>query len=170
MIAADLFIAQNIGFAVIALVMIVAALCVVTTNNVVHAALWLVVVLSGAAAQYVLLAAEFVAVTQVLVYIGAVMVLFLFGTMLTRARIGAERDLNNPYWRLGIPVSGLLLAAMAIAIVSSFGDEQLPSDARVIGVPEISDQIFGPYLLPFWALSFVLLAAVIGAIVLARKD
>jgi NADH-quinone oxidoreductase subunit J len=71
---------------------------------------------------------------------------------------------------LGIPVSGLLLAAMAIAIVSSFGDEQLPSDARVIGVPEISDQIFGPYLLPFWALSFVLLAAVIGAIVLARKD
>lgn len=170
MIAADLFIAQNIGFTVIALVMIVAALRVVTTNNVVHAALWLVVVLSGAAAQYVLLAAEFVAVTQVLVYIGAVMVLFLFGTMLTRARIGAERDLNNSYWRLGIPVAGLLLAAMAIAIVSSFGDEQLPSDARVIGVPEISDQIFGPYLLPFWALSFVLLAAVIGAIVLARKD
>jgi NADH-quinone oxidoreductase subunit J len=165
MFAAELLVAQNIGFAVIALLMIVGALRVVTTSNVVHAALWLVVVLSGAAAQYVLLAAEFVAVTQVLVYIGAVMVLFLFGTMLTRARIGTERDLNNPYWRLGI-----LFAAMAIATVSSFGDEQLPADARVVSVAEISDQIFGPYLLPFWALSFVLLAAIIGAIVLARKD
>ena len=165
-----MLIAQNIGFAIIAAIMIVGAIRVVTTSNVVHGALWLVVVLAGAAAQYVLLAAEFVAVTQVLVYIGAVMVLFLFGTMLTRARIGTERDLNNPYRRLGIPVAGLLFAAMAIAIVSSFGDEQLPSDPRVIGIPEISDQIFGAYLLPFWALSFVLLAAIIGAIVLARKD
>lgn len=170
MIAAELLVAQNIGFAVISVLMVIGALRVVTTRNVVHAALWLVVVLSGAAAQYVLLAAEFVAVTQVLVYIGAVMVLFLFGTMLTRARIGTERDLNNSYARLGILVAGVLFAAMAIALVSSFGDEQLPSAARVVGVPEISDQIFGPYLLPFWALSFVLLAAIIGAIVLARKD
>jgi NADH-quinone oxidoreductase subunit J len=170
MLAAEVLIAQNIGFGVIALLMVVAALRVVTTNNVVHAALWLVTVLAGAAAQYVLLAAEFVAVTQVLVYIGAVMVLFLFGTMLTRARIGAERDLNNSYWRLGIPVAALLFAAMSIAVLSSYGDERLPSDARVVPIAEISDQIFGPYLLPFWALSFVLLAAIIGAIVLARKE
>ena len=89
-------VAQNIGFAIIAAVMIVGALRVVTTSNVVHAALWLVVVLAGAAAQYILLAAEFVAITQVLVYIGAVMVLFLFGTMLTRSRIGRETDLTTP--------------------------------------------------------------------------
>jgi len=170
MLAAEVLIAQNIGFGIIALLMVVAALRVVTTNNVVHAALWLVTVLAGAAAQYVLLAAEFVAVTQVLVYIGAVMVLFLFGTMLTRARIGAERDLNNSYWRLGIPVAALLFAAMSIAVLSSYGDERLPSDARVVPIADISDQIFGPYLLPFWALSFVLLAAIIGAIVLARKE
>jgi len=168
--SADMLVAQNIGFAIIAVLMVVAALRVVTTNNVVHAALWLVTVLAGAAAQYVLLAAEFVAVTQVLVYIGAVMVLFLFGTMLTRARIGAERDLNNPYRRLGVPVAALLFAAMAVSIVSSFGDEQLPAEPRVVPIADISDQIFGPYLLPFWALSFVLLAAIIGAIVLARKD
>ena len=163
-------VAQNIAFGIVAVIMVWGALRVVTVNNVVHAALWLVLVLAGAAAQYVILAAEFVAITQVLVYIGAVMVLFLFGTMLTRARIGAERDLNNPYWRLGIPVAGLLFAAMAIAVVSSFGDERLPDDARVVPIADISDQIFGPYLLPFWALSFVLLAAIIGAIVLARKD
>jgi NADH-quinone oxidoreductase subunit J len=163
-------VAQNIGFAIIASVMIVGALRVVTTSNVVHAALWLVVVLAGAAAQYILLAAEFVAITQVLVYIGAVMVLFLFGTMLTRSRIGRETDLNNTYWKLGIPVSLVLFAAMAVALLNSFGDEKMPEDAAIVTTQQVSDQIFGPYLLPFWALSFVLLAAVIGAIVLARKD
>ena len=163
-------IAQNIGFAIIAAVMIIAAVRVVTTSNVVHAALWLVVVLSGVAAQYILLAAEFIAVTQVLVYIGAVMVLFLFGTMLTRSRIGRDCGLNNTYWKLGIPVALVLFAAMAVALVNSFGDERMPTDDNIVSTQQVSDQIFGPYLLPFWALSFVLLAAVIGAIVLARKD
>ena len=163
-------IAQNIGFAIIAAVMIIAAVRVVTTSNVVHAALWLVVVLSGVAAQYILLAAEFIAVTQVLVYIGAVMVLFLFGTMLTRSRIRRDSGLNNTYWKLGIPVALVLFAAMAVALVNSFGDERMPTDDNIVSTQQVSDQIFGPYLLPFWALSFVLLAAVIGAIVLARKD
>ena len=68
---------------------------VVTTRNVVHAALWLVVVLAGVAGQFIILGAEFVGVTQVLVYIGAVIVLFLFGIMLTRAKIGDE-DRRQP--------------------------------------------------------------------------
>jgi NADH-quinone oxidoreductase subunit J len=163
-------VAQNIAFGIIAAIMVVGALRVVTVNNVVHAALWLVLVLAGAAAQYVLLTAEFVAVTQVLVYIGAVMVLFLFGTMLTRAQLGKEKKLNNTTWYLGIPASLLLLGVMIMALTSSFGNEKLPTNTELVSTQEISDQIFGPYLLPFWALSFVLLAAVIGAIVLARKD
>ena len=170
MIAADLLVAQNIGFAIIAVIMVVSALRVVTSNNVVHAALWLVLVLASVAAQYVLLAAEFLAVTQVLVYIGAVMVLFLFGTMLTRASIGAETDLNNKNWFIAVPVAVILLATMLIALNDGFGDEQLPTDAPVVTTQQVSDQIFGPYLLPFWALSFVLLAATIGAIVLSRRD
>lgn len=170
MLAADLLVAQNVGFYIIAAIMVVGAFRVVTTKNVVHAALWLVVVLAGAAAQYILLAAEFVAITQVLVYIGAVMVLFLFGTMLTRARIGAESDLNNKNWFMGVPVAVLLLATLVIALNDGFGSERLPADAPVVSTQQISDQIFGPYLLPFWALSFVLLAATIGAIVLARRD
>lgn len=170
MVAADLLVAQNVGFYIIAALMVFGALRVVTTKNVVHAALWLVVVLAGAAAQYILLAAEFVAVTQVLVYIGAVMVLILFGVMLTRARIGADSDLNNKNWFIGIPVAGVLLATLLIALNDGFGDEQLPADASLTTTQQVSDQIFGPYLLPFWALSFVLLAAVIGAIVLARRD
>ncbi|MDH5239144.1 MAG: NADH-quinone oxidoreductase subunit J, partial [Acidimicrobiia bacterium] len=73
----------NIAFAVIAAVMVYSAFRVVTTENVVHAALYLVLVLAGVAANFILLGAEFVGVTQVLVYIGAVIVLFLFGIMLT---------------------------------------------------------------------------------------
>jgi NADH-quinone oxidoreductase subunit J len=98
------------------------------------------------------------------------MVLFLFGTMLTRAQLGKEKKLNNTTWYLGIPASLLLLGVMIMALTSSFGNEKLPTNTELVSTQEISDQIFGPYLLPFWALSFVLLAAVIGAIVLARKD
>ena len=100
------------------------------------------------------------------------MVLFLFGTMLTRARIGAESDLNNKNWFLGIPVALLMLGVMSYVIVDGFGSERLidnSGDMQPIPIQVISDDIFGPYLLPFWALSFVLLVAVIGAIVLARK-
>ena len=165
-------VAQNIGFGIIALMMVVGALRVVTTTNVVHAALWLVVVLSGGAAQYVLLGAEFVAITQVLVYVGAVMVLFLFGTMLTRAKIGAEADLDNKNWGIAVPVSLVLLGVTSWVLIDGFGDERLPApdEAAPVPVQVLSDDIFGPYLVPFWAISFVLLVAIIGAIVLARKD
>jgi NADH-quinone oxidoreductase subunit J len=170
--AGEIQVAQNIAFGIIAAVMIVGALKVVTSNNVVHAALALVLVLAGAAAQYLLLAAEFVAVTQVLVYVGAVMVLFLFGVMLTRAKLGAEADLNNRNYLLGVPVALLLLGVMVWVLIDGFQDTKLPQgdDAKPVPIAEVSDSIFSPYLLPFWALSFVLLAAVIGAIVLARKD
>ena len=170
MIADDIYVAQNIGFGIIAAAMIVGALKVVTSKNVVHAALSLVLVLSGAAAQYLLLAAEFVAVTQILVYVGAVMVLFLFGVMLTRAKLGREGDLNNAGFKFGIPVALPMLGVMSWVLIDGFEDTKLPQDTTPITVQAVSDNIFKPYLLPFWALSFVLLAAVIGAIVLARKD
>jgi NADH-quinone oxidoreductase subunit J len=163
-------VAQHIAFGIIAAVMVIGAIRVVSTNNVVHAALWLVLVLAGAAALYVLLAAEFVAVTQVLVYVGAVMVLFIFGTMLTRAQIGRERDLNNRNWAIGVLVGLVLGGTLAYVLIDAYGDDKLPKDPTIQSVQSISDSIFGPYLIPFWALSFVLLAAMIGAIVLARKD
>ena len=119
----DINVAQNVGFGIIAVVMIFAALCVVTTKNVVHAALWLVLVLAGVAAQYILAAAEFVAVSQVLVYVGAVMVLFLFGIMLTRAQIGHEQGLNNRNWGCGIPVAVVLLGLLSWVIIDAFEDE-----------------------------------------------
>ena len=133
-------VAQNIGFGLIAAVMIFAALCVVSTKNVVHAALWLVMVLSGVAAQYILASAEFVAASQILVYIGAVMVLFLFGIMLTRAQIGKEAGLNNKGWALGIPVGLALFGLLAWVILDAFGDDILP-ESRVLTVADIVEAI-----------------------------
>ena len=167
-------VAQNIGDGIIAALMIFAALSVVTTNNVVHAALWLAVVLGGMAAQYILAAAEFVAVSQVMVYIGAVMVLFLFGIMLTRAQIGKETGLNNKSWGLGIPVAVILFGLLAYVVLDAVEDDTIP-EAQLTGANneatlEIADAVLSPYLAPFFGMTFVLLAAAIGAIVLARKD
>jgi NADH-quinone oxidoreductase subunit J len=167
--ADDINVAQNVGFGIIAAVMIFAALSVVSSKNVVHAALWLVVVLGGVAAQYILAAAEFVAVSQVLVYIGAVMVLFLFGIMLTRAQIGKEAGLNNRGWAVGIPVAVLLFGLLAWVVIDEFRDDVLP-DRGPTPTVLLSDQFLSIYIVPFFALAFVLLAAAIGAIVLARKD
>ncbi|MEI7546608.1 MAG: NADH-quinone oxidoreductase subunit J [Actinomycetota bacterium] len=174
LLASDVQVAQNIGFGIIAVVMVIGALRVVTSTNVVHAALSLVAVMAGAAAQYLLLSAEFVAVTQVLVYIGAVMVLFLFGVMLTRAKLGKDVDLDNKgSWAYGAPVALLLLGVMVYVLVKGFKDTKVAVSGKGTNAGQnslLSDSIFSTYALPFWALSFVLLAAVIGAIVLARKD
>ena len=174
--ADDVYVAQNIAFGVIAAGMIWSAIKVVTTKNVVHAALHLVVVLAGVAAQYVLLAAEFVAVVQVLVYIGAIVVLFLFGIMLTQAKLGEADDLDNlPMrpWAAGIGV--LLLGLLTYAVVDQFDDTKLPLEGATTAslgqtTSQVSDAIFGTYLVPFEAISVLLLAALIGAIVLARRD
>ena len=168
--AADVNVAQNVGFYIIAAVMVFGALRVVTGRHVVHAALWLVVVLGGVASQYLLAAAEFVAISQVMVYIGAVMVLFLFGIMLTRATIGEESDLNNKNWSIGIPVALLLAGTLVWVIVDQYGGEVLASPEEPMSTTAISDVFLREGLVPFLALSFVLLAAAIGAIVLARKD
>jgi NADH-quinone oxidoreductase subunit J len=103
-----------------------------------------------------------------------VMVLFLFGVMLTRAKLGKDIDLNNKNAAIAAPVALLLFGVLAYVLLEGFSDDKIATTtgdgAQPIDTATISDLIFKPYLLPFWGLSFVLLAAVIGAIVLARKD
>jgi len=166
---ADLYVAQNVFFAVIALTMIYAAFRVVTTGNVVHAALWLVVVLAGVAVQFLFLGAEFVAVTQVLVYIGAVIVLFLFGIMLTRASMGADESVAAERRGIAALVAVVLGAVMVFALVDSFEDETIEREFPST-TGQVADSIFKDYIIPFEAVSVLLLAALIGAIVVARKE
>ena len=171
-------VAQNIAFYVIAALIVFAAIRVVTTRNVVHAAMWLVVVLAGVGAQYVLLTAEFIAATQVLVYIGAIVVLFLFGIMLTRAKLGQDQTLTHNYWYVGAFTAVLLFGVMSYALLDAWewnDTYAMPADTRITDVAgsntaTVSDAIFTNYVIPFEAVGVLLTAALVGAIVLARRD
>ena len=161
--------AQNAFFGVLALVMVAAAFRLVTTQNVVRAALFLAIVLAGVAAQFILLSAEFVAVVQVLVYIGAVVVLLLFGVMLTRAPIGQEAGLDNDQRGLAALVALFLLGALGAILLDAFGDTRLRIADPQRTAP-VSDSLFSTYVVPFEVSSVLLLAALVGAVAIARRD
>jgi NADH-quinone oxidoreductase subunit J len=162
-------VAQNITFGVLALVMAVSAIRVVTTKNVVHAALYLVLVLAGVAGIFVLLAAEFLAIVQILVYIGAIVVLFLFGIMLTRAKIGKLSDLDNDQRWIGAIVALFLFGVLGAILNTGFKDIKL--DVTNVGrTADVGTSIFQQYVIPFEVVSILLLAALVGAVVIARKD
>ena len=162
----------NVAFWIIAAVMAAAAIAVVTVPNVVHAALSLVVVLAGVAAQYVLLQAEFVGLVQVLIYIGAVIILFLFGIMLTRAPMKRSDDLDNNQRLAAAAVAALILVVLAVRLLDSFGGVRidLTQAAAANDISAVADSIFRVYVVSFEVVSMLLLAALVGAIVLARKD
>ena len=161
---------QEIIFWILGAAMVVAAVCVVTARNVVHAALYLVGTLMGAAALYVLLLAEFVAWVQVLVYVGAVVVLMLFGLMLTRAPIGAGRFDNDQRWLAAI-CALVLFGVTAWILIDTFEGENIHlADAAGTKTQTIGDVIFSVYVLPFEVVSVLLLAALVGAVVIARRD
>ena len=161
---------QQIVFWVFAVGMTFAALRVVTARNVVHAALYLVGTLLGAAAMYVLLFAEFVAWAQVLVYVGAIVVLMLFGLMLTRADIG-KGNFDNNQRLLAAVCAAALFGVTSWVIYDAFEGQEI-SLARTQGVSTetVGEVIFSAHVLPFEAVSVLLLAALVGAVVIARKD
>ncbi len=166
-------VAQNVAFWILAISMALAAIGVVRTQNVVHAALFLVVVLAGAAAQYILVAAEFVAWVQVLIYIGAVVILFLFGIMLTRAPMGTGGKLDNSQRFASAAVSLFLFGVITALLVDAYGAKEirLKGDLVPLGnTGTISTSIFRDYLVPFEVVSMLLLAALVGAVVIARRD
>jgi NADH-quinone oxidoreductase subunit J len=160
---------QNIVFWILAAGMVLAAIGVVRSQNVVHAALYLVVVLGGGAAQYILLAAEFVAWVQVLIYIGAVIILFLFGIMLTRAPMRGETDLDNDQRWPAAVVSLFLVGVLSTLLVDAFSDKEIVLK-RPTATSEVADAIFKVYVVPFEVVSILLLAALVGAVVIARRD
>jgi NADH-quinone oxidoreductase subunit J len=119
------------------------------------------------AAVYLLLAAEFVAWVQVLIYVGAIVVLLLFGLMLTRAPIGREA-LDNQQRGVSAVVAVGVLAGLSVLLWDTFeGSEIQLSTSRTAGV---GSNLFQSFVLPFEVVSFLLLAALVGAIVLARRE
>ncbi len=144
-----------------------AGLLVVTSRNVVHAALYLVVALLSVAGTFLALGAEFLAWAQVLVYVGAVIVLILFGLMLTRAPIGPMAQ-HNENGLLAFGVSVALFAFLCVVIFQSFGDVRL--ELAYTGAAALGQVLYVEWAFPFMALGFMLTVALIGAIILARKE
>jgi NADH-quinone oxidoreductase subunit J len=162
---------SQVAFLVFAAVTIYAAWRVVATNDVMRAALALVVVLGSMAPLFILLAAEFVAVVQVLVYVGAVVILFLFGIMLTRTPSAKEPDteLNHRRRWPAAVMSLALFLALWFAVRDAFGEEEVAAETvgttRLVGQSLLTDHVIA-----FEAVSVLLLAALVGAIVLARRE
>ncbi|MEV7544421.1 NADH-quinone oxidoreductase subunit J [Streptomyces sp. NPDC089915] len=161
----------EIAFVLVGLATLGAALITVTTKQLVHAALWLVVALGGIAVEYLLLTAEFIAWVQVLIYLGSVVVLLLFGLMLTKAPIGRspDADSGNRWVALGVAVTAG--AALVWVVADAFRTTWIDLDGPAQGSTKVSGEIlFQHWVLPFEALSVLLLAALIGAIVLSRRS
>ncbi|MFY4720117.1 NADH-quinone oxidoreductase subunit J [Streptomyces sp. LaBMicrA B280] len=160
----------EIAFLLVGLVTFGAALITVTTRQLVHAALWLVVALGGLAVEYLLLTAEFIAWVQVLIYVGSVVVLLLFGLMLTRAPIGRSPDADSGNRWAALAVAIAAAVALVWVVTDAFRTTWIDLTGPAAGTTHVTGAtLFRYWVLPFEALSVLLLAALVGAIVLSRK-
>lgn len=154
-------------FAGFSLVAVLAGLLAVTTTRVIHAALWLVVALAALAGCFLVLGAEFIALVQVLIYVGAIVVLVLFALMLTRSPVGPQREVSvGPRRRLlaaavGASTAGLLMAVLIP--VATVLPERAVTDTQVM-----AQDLFGIWVWPFELLSLLLLSALVAAFAVSR--
>jgi NADH-quinone oxidoreductase subunit J len=162
---------EQIIFLIVAGATLFSGLMVVTTQNLVHAALWLVATLFGVAVVFAILNAGFIAVVQVVVYIGAIAILFIFAVMLTRKDMRDSGQQLNRGWWSGALVAGLTFAGLVTLFQNWSGISKtaaaIPSGFDAIG--QLGDQLTSPdaYVLPFEVASVLLLAAMVGAVYVA---
>jgi NADH-quinone oxidoreductase subunit J len=162
--------AQEYAFLVLAVIGSVSAIAVVLARNVVHAALYLVVTLLSVGGVYLLLGAEFVAWVQILIYVGAIVILFLFGLMLTKAPIGRDTLDHQNRWIGGLVGAGVFVGLVFLIQGAFRVQDEVAATTFQTTTSMVGESMFRDYVLPFEAISFLLLAALIGAVVLARKD
>ena len=158
----------DILFGAVGLITAASAVLAVTTQHLVHAALWLVVALGSLAGCYLILGAELVALVQLLVYVGAVVVLVLFALMLTRAPIGRSPEQSSSVvQRIAAAVIGagttVLFAAVLLPALGGQIRETGAGDTK-----GIATQLFGTWVWPFELLSLLLLIALIAALAVSR--
>jgi NADH-quinone oxidoreductase subunit J len=165
--------AEQLIFIIVAVVTLVAGISVVTSRNLIHSALWLILTLFGVAIFYVLLDAGFFAVIQVIIYIGAIAILFIFAAMLTRRVMQDSGPQTNRNWWLGGLIALLLFAGIVVILINwqgfaSSAPELVNPSGRInqLGLALVSpDQ----YVLPFELASVLLVAGMIGAIFVAGE-
>jgi NADH-quinone oxidoreductase subunit J len=159
----------HVSFFLIAAVAVAAALGLVVKKNPIHGALFLVVNLAAVAALYLTLEAELLAAVHVIVYAGAIVVLFVFAIMvLIPGREETTEDPRRAYRVLAVPV-GVLLLGLLTGVVTGRVAARPPAPAPPDGVEGVARVLFTDYLLPFELVGVLLLAAMVGVLVLARR-
>ncbi|WP_174315680.1 NADH-quinone oxidoreductase subunit J [Streptomyces sp. CB01881] len=158
----------EIVFLLVGIVVLGSAVVAVTTKQLVHAALWLVAALGGLAVEFLLLTAEFIAWVQVLIYLGSVVVLVLFGLMLTKAPIGRSPDADSKNRWVALAVALASAGTLVTLVVDAFRTSWIDLGAGGGSAAVTGASLFRTWVLPFEALSVLLLAALVGAIVLSR--
>jgi len=162
---------EQIIFILVALFTLGSGVMVVTTRNLVHAALWLVSTLFGVAVAYALLNATFLAVVQVVVYIGAIAILFIFAVMLTRKDMRDQGPQMNRGWWAGALIAVLVFAGLFF-LLQGWSGLSTTATAIPVGFDSISalgEALVSPnaYVLPFEVASVLLVAALVGAVYVA---
>jgi NADH-quinone oxidoreductase subunit J len=157
-------------FYAFSVILVFAALRVITTRNPVHAALWLVLCFFTAAGVWMLLKAEFLAIALVLVYVGAVMVLFLFVVMMLDVNFDSLRTNFRSYVPVGVTVGVLVLLEMTLVILGSrIGGGVVPPAMQGSNTKALGRLIYVDYVYPFEIAAVVLLVAIIAAIALTHR-
>ena len=159
---------DDLVFLLLAGVMLGSALLVVLGRDIIRSALWLILSFGALAGIYGLLGSAFLAISQVLVYVGAIAVLILFAVMITQTKRGPARRVCNRRWGAGALAAIGLLVLMTVSVLLtewSAADEVQVAEAR-----DIALTLYDDYLFAFLALGVLLLAAVIGGLYLARRD
>jgi NADH-quinone oxidoreductase subunit J len=155
-------------FAFASLVTLGAAIAVVTNKNILHSAYYLILAFVGVAAIYVMLEAPFIAVVQILVYIGAIAILVIFAIMLTRKLMSKEMEQQNAQW-IPSALGALALFVVLGWIVYTAGwpihDGTVPAEP----ITQLGEDLLTTYLVPFEIASVLLLAALVGAILIGRE-
>jgi NADH-quinone oxidoreductase subunit J len=164
---------QQLFFAYYAVMIVLLSLLVVTRRNPVHSVMWMLLLFFHIAGLYLFLNAEFIAAIQVIVYAGAILVLFLFVVLLLNLKeeIAGRRFAGS--WPAGLFVSGLLFIAVTLALgsyvqgpVGKYSIDVIRSETHTKALGTL---LYTEYLFPFEIASLILLVAVVGAIVLAKR-
>jgi NADH-quinone oxidoreductase subunit J len=161
----------QIIFLLVALFTLGSGFLVVTTRNLVHAALWLIATLFGVAVMYAMLNAAFLAVVQVVVYIGAIAILFIFAVMLTRKDMLDQGPQLNPSWWVGALIAVLVFGGLFFLLQGWSGLSNTAADipSGFDTISELGNALVSPnaYVLPFEVASVLLVAALVGAVYVA---
>ena len=162
---------EQVIFYFFAILLVFAASMVITVKNPVHAALFLVLAFFSSAAIWLLLEAEFLAIALVLVYVGAVMVLFLFVVMMLDVNLAELREGFTKYLPLGGLVALLMMVAMSWVVGSRyFKREVSPHPADYSNTRELGKVLYTDYIYPFEIAAIILLVAIVAAIALTMRE